>query len=44
MKPYYSFAEINAAVKSDAEDFVKSCCKEYNDKELMNDVSEESER
>lgn len=32
MKPYYSFAEINAAVKSDAEDFVKSCCKEYNDK------------
>lgn len=32
MKSYYSFAEINAAVKNDAEDFVKSCCKEYSDK------------
>ncbi len=32
MKPYYTFSEINKAVKNDASQFVLSCEKEYSDK------------
>ncbi|MCQ2471762.1 MAG: nucleoside kinase [Clostridia bacterium] len=32
MKPYYSFVEINEALKNDAEGFVRSCEDEYHNK------------